>query len=103
MKKFLTTIAVISLFAGTTCAGTLAASDRGYISLSTSASAELAPDTAEIAFTVKTSDLKSMQKATVQNKEISDKVFGILKGMLNTSNGDYIKCPFRLNTFTPPV
>lgn len=91
MKKFLTTIAVLGLFAGFTTAGTAAAIERGYISLSTSADTEVAPNVAEIAFAVKTTDLKSMQKATAQNKEISEKVFGVLKGMLNTSNGDYIK------------
>ena len=32
-----------------------------------------------------------MQKATLANKEISDKVFAELKSMINTSNGDYIK------------
>ena len=32
-----------------------------------------------------------MQKATVANKEISDKVLGELKNLINTQNGDYIK------------
>ena len=32
-----------------------------------------------------------MQKATLANKEISDKVLAELKSMINTENGDYIK------------
>ena len=32
-----------------------------------------------------------MQKATLMNKDISEKVYDLLKGMINTSNGDYIK------------
>lgn len=91
MKKILTAITVLSVVAGFTTAGTFAAVERGYISLNTSANTEVAPDVAEIAFAVRTSDTKSMQKATTQNKETSERVFGILKGMLNTSNGDYIK------------
>ena len=65
--------------------------DRGHISVSTSADMEIAPDVAEIAFAVKTSDTKSIQKATSANKEVSDKLYATLKGMINTSNGDYVK------------
>lgn len=65
--------------------------ERGYITISTSADTEIVPDTANISFAIKTYDSKSMQKATLQNKEISDKVYNLLKSMINTSNGDYIK------------
>lgn len=65
--------------------------ERGYISLSTSADTEVAPDVAEIAFAVKTSDTKSLQKATVQNKEISENVYAMLQEMTNPAKGDYIK------------
>jgi uncharacterized protein YggE len=61
------------------------------ISVNTSANTEIAPDVAEISFAVQTSDLKSMQKATLLNKEISDKVFAQLKSMIDTQKGDYIK------------
>ena len=96
MKKLLTTIAILGLFAGCASLGTQAGTqntdkERGYISLSTSANTEVAPDVAEVSFAIVTSDTKSMQKATVQNKEISDKVLSALKSMLNTQNGDYIK------------
>lgn len=94
MKRILVSLMVISLFmTGAVLTGQAVNTEkeRGYISLSTSADMEVAPDVAEISFAVVTSDNKSMQKATAQNKEISDKVYALLKGMLNTQNGDYIK------------
>ena len=92
MKKFLISAAIVSLALG--CASVQAISEsieRGYISVNTSANAELAPDVAEISIAVKTYDNKSMQKATLQNKEISEQVIAALKSMIDTSKGDYIK------------
>ena len=92
MKKFLISAAIVSLALG--CATVQAISEsieRGYISVNTSANAELAPDVAEISIAVKTYDDKSMQKATLQNKEISEQVIATLKSMIDTSKGDYIK------------
>lgn len=66
-------------------------SEKGIISVNTTANKEIAPDTVEISFAIQTNDTKSMQKATVMNKEISDKVLAQLKSMINTKNGDYIK------------
>ena len=96
MKKTLVLITILSLVAGfanlATQAGTVEPQkDRGYISVNTSSEAEVAPDVAEISFTVKTSDTKSMQKATAANKEISDKVHAELKALINPATGDYIK------------
>lgn len=96
MKKFVISTLIISMFVSGTLLSTQAVSqnndkERGYISLSTSANTEVSPDIAEIAFAVKTTDTKSIQKATLLNKEISDRVYTLLKGMLNTANGDYIK------------
>jgi len=96
MKKSLITILGLAIIIGGISLTSIAANqnnekERGYISLSTSANTEIAPDVAEVAFAVKTSDTKSMQKATTQNKEISDKIYTELKSMLNTQNGDYIK------------
>ena len=94
MKKSLIMIAVLGLMVGcaslSTEAGTIN-NERGTISVNTSANTEIAPDVAEISFAVKTSDLKSMQKATLANKEISDKVYAELKSMIDTQKGDYIK------------
>lgn len=92
MKKFLISAVMVGLALG--CASVQAISEsieRGYISVNTSANAELAPDVAEISIAVKTYDNKSMQKATLQNKEISEQVISTLKSMIDTSKGDYIK------------
>ncbi len=94
MKKILSVITLLScilLTSAITSASTSAVADKGYISVSTSANAELAPDIAEISVAVKTSDTKSMQKAAALNKEISDKVIAALKSMIKTSDGDFIK------------
>lgn len=94
MKKTLLAIAVLSILTGsimTTQAVTQNEKERGYISISTSANTEIAPDVAEISFAVKTSDTKSMQKASLMNKDISEKINNIMKELINTSNGDYIK------------
>ena len=96
MKKIFAIMAVITLFASYASLSTEAVTndngkERGYISVNTSADTEMSPDIAEISFAIKTSDAKSMQKATAQNKEISDKVYSELKSMINPATGDYIK------------
>ena len=89
MKKYLL-VAIISLFV-LSIGVSIASENRGSIAVSTSANAEIAPDTVEISFAVLTSDLKSMQKATEDNKAISDRVYAKLKSLIDTSKGDYIK------------
>ena len=96
MKKVLILVTILSLFTGCANLSTQAVTndgtkDKGYISVNTSADTEVSPDVAEISFAIKTSDIKSMQKATAQNKEISDKVYTELKSMINPATGDYIK------------
>ena len=92
MKKFLLLLAVIALGCYSTQAiSTTTGIERGYISVSTTANTELAPDVAEVSIAVQTYDTKSMQKATLQNKDISEKVIKELKAMINTENGDFIK------------
>lgn len=95
MKKVLLAVTVLSLLAGaaslSTQAVTSADSQRGYISVNASANTELTPDVAEISIAVQTFDSKSMQKATLQNKEISDKVYSALKSMIKPQDGDYVK------------
>ena len=88
MKKVISLFAIMALLLGTQA---IADVERGYISVNTSANAEIAPDIAEISIAIVTYDNKSMQKATTENKEISDKVITTLKSMINTPNGDYIK------------
>lgn len=96
MKKFLLASLVVGvIFAGTAVssvyADTTTTTQRGTISVSTNANADVSPDTVEISIAVKTKDAKSLQKATSENKLISDKVYGELKSMINSQNGDYIK------------
>jgi len=94
MKKLLIITSVIALttgFSGQSVQAGLMNNDRGYISVNTSSEAEVAPDTAEISFTIKTSDEKSMQKASDENKKISDAVLTELALLINTKNGDYVK------------
>lgn len=93
MKKIaLTAILASIIFCSATQANTpVNGMERGYISINSSANSEIVPDIAEISIAVQTSDTKSMQKATLKNKEISENVISTLKSMINTSNGDYIK------------
>ena len=96
MKKILIAMVVLGLFAGVGNLTTQAVTsdgtrDKGHISVNTSSDMEIAPDLAEISFAVKTSDTKSMQRATLANKEISDKVYSELKSLINPAIGDYIK------------
>lgn len=94
MKKNMVILSVIALFVSSACVSVQAVTtnnDRGTISVNTTANTEIAPDVAEISFAVQTSDIKSMQKATLANKEISDKVFAELKAMIDSTKGDYIK------------
>lgn len=94
MKKSLITLLAAVLVAsiiGVSAPAISANDDRGTVSVSATANTEISPDVAEISFAVQTSDPKSMQKATLSNKEISDKVLNELKSLINTDNGDFIK------------
>lgn len=102
MKKLMVMAVAAALIAGITVNSVTAAAnnteERGYVSVTASSNKELAPDTAEISISVVTTDNKSMQKATVQNKEISDKVYTAMKSMINPENKDYVKTSnFRAN------
>ena len=61
------------------------------VSVSYTAEKEVSPDTVQISIAVKTTDKASMQNASKQNKEISDKIYNYLKGAINPENNDYIK------------
>lgn len=64
---------------------------QGVVSVSYTAEKEVSPDTVQISIAVKTTDKASMQNASKQNKEISDKIYNYLKGAINPANNDYIK------------
>lgn len=96
MKKILLAVTAMALVAGIAVSSVNAAEEkekdtRGYVSISTSANTEVSPDVVEINISVKTYDTKSLQKATTENKEISDKVYNALKGMIDTTKGDFVK------------
>lgn len=96
MKKVMVAVAVLGVIAGIAATNVNAATivnteEKGYITVNTSANTELNPDVVEISIAVRTEDNKSLQKATAENKEISDKVYNALKEMINTTTGDYVK------------
>ncbi len=95
MKKYLTLALVTVMAIGIANTGALKAAadviERGFVSVSTTANTELQPDVVEISIAVQTEDSKSLQKATEENKMISDKVYSALSAMINKENGDYIK------------
>ena len=88
MKKFFAIFAACTLLLSTAAFADI---ERGYINSNATAEKELSPDTVDISIAVVTSDNKSMQKATTQNKEISGKIYTALKAMIDTKNGDYVK------------
>ncbi len=95
MKKYFTAALVVAMTVGFISSGALKATaeavERGFVSVSTSANTELPPDIVEINIAVQTEDAKSLQKATDENKAISDKVYNELSAMINKQNGDYVK------------
>lgn len=64
--------------------------EEGYISTNFSQTKEISPNIAEISIAIETS-AQTLQKASDDNKAISEKVYSGLKNIINTSNGDYIK------------
>ncbi|MBQ9234997.1 MAG: SIMPL domain-containing protein [Alphaproteobacteria bacterium] len=94
MKSFLAACLFLILLAGCGYLGYkyyLEKPQQGTVNLSTSADGEVMPDVVEISVTVKTDDKNSLAAAAKENKEKSDKVYGMLAGMINTKAGDYIK------------
>ena len=91
MKKYLSAALIAALVTGFVSSGALKATadviERGFVSVSTSANTELPPDVVEISIAVQTEDSKSLQKATEENKQISDKVYAALESMINKETG----------------
>ena len=95
MKKIITAAVIAGMFVSFGGVCTIAATDntpeRGTLSVSTNADAEVSPDTVDIRISIKTKDSKSMQKASNENKLTSDNIYNALKGFINSQNGDYLK------------
>ena len=97
MKRILSTALILSMAVGFGCMINVEAAtvvnqeEKGFISVTTTANTELMPDVVEISVAVKTEDSKSLQNATLRNKEISDNVYTALNLFIDTSKGDFIK------------
>lgn len=98
MKKIPVLISLLlftSLFGLSTVAQTVE-KELGYISVNESTTKEIAPNQAEISIGIKTSD-KSLQKASEENKAISNKVYSSIKSLLGTEDsiktGNYTASP----------
>lgn len=91
MKKLLLPVMAAVLLFGLASAVSADVAERGFVSVSATANTELPPDVVEINIAVQTSDVKSLQKATEQNKLISDKIYAALSSMTDKNNGDYVK------------
>lgn len=88
MKKILLGAVLVGLLAAP---AVFAETERGFLTSTATANKELAPDTVEISIAVVTYDNKSMQKATLENKELSDKLYNAMKGLITPANGDWVK------------
>ena len=94
MKRLFICATILSLFAMSSTSSANAFvnnNEKGTISVNITSDTEIVPDTAEISFAIKTADTNSMQKAAMQNKEISDKVLSELKSLINAKNGDAVE------------
>lgn len=67
------------------------AKSQGTIIVNESANIEVAPDTVEFSVIVKTEDKSSLEKASSENKEISNKIYEQFRSLINKQNGDFIK------------
>ena len=96
MKKTIALLSLLIILAitSTQSANATFIQNKGYISVNTSSETEISPDTAQLSVVIKTSDEKSMQTASEENKKISEKVFKELNSLINTEKGDYVKTSY---------
>ena len=92
MKKFALLMALLMLgsFSAPAKALTITEKEMGYISVNTSASKEMSPDTARVSFSVETT-AKTSKAASDQNKEITNKLIGALKPLIEIDKKDTIQ------------
>jgi uncharacterized protein YggE len=93
MKRILTILTI--LFMGTTAVFAAASvgekqRDPGYISVYSEAEDEIAPNVAQVTFSVETSDVDA-NKASAKNKEITNKAIAAIKPLINEKYGETIK------------
>ncbi len=92
MKKILFILALLFTFVYSNSADaiTVVHKDMGYISVNSTASKEIIPDTASVYFTIETSAPDS-QSAVNKNKEYTSKVINSLKPLLAIEKSDSIQ------------
>lgn len=88
MNKNIITAIILCLMINTSV---LADVERGYINSNATIEKELSPDTVELSIAVITNDTKSLQNASFENKNLSDKIYNVLNEMIDKNNGDFIK------------
>ncbi len=98
MKKILAVLMILGLGAGVANLAWAApvtidvpVPERGTLSLNLSTIKEISPDVADVTIVITTKSKKSVQDASAENKEISDKVYAALKAMIDVTKDDYIK------------
>lgn len=92
MKKVLAAAAVLGVI-GAVAAGSVFAAEgeeKAYVSVSTKAAREFAPNVANIKFYIETSD-KDLNIATQKNKEQTAKALEAVKKQLDSAKGDSVK------------
>lgn len=92
MKKLAVLMAVLMLGSLFSPAKAITITDKemGYISVNTSASKEMNPDTARISFSVETT-AKTSKAASDMNKDITTKLIGALKPLIEIDKKDTIQ------------
>lgn len=90
MKKLALIVALFAFFIMPANALTVTQKEMGYISVNTTASKEMTPDTATISFSVETR-AKDSKTASEKNKEITSKMISSLKPLLELDKKDTIQ------------
>lgn len=92
MKKILLVLCVVAfaMLSLPTYALTLVEKDNGYVSISTTETKEVKPDTATISFAVETTDVNS-KKAVEKNNQISNAMISSIKPLLSLEKKDTIQ------------
>lgn len=67
------------------------AKSQGTIIVNENANIEVAPDTVEFSVIIKSDDKTSLEKASSENKEISNKIYEQFRYLINKADGDFIK------------
>ena len=90
MKRLVIAALMLTFFALPTSAFTVTQKEAGYISISTTAEKEIAPDTASISFSVET-HAKDSKTAAEKNKEITSKLLSEIKPLLALDKNDTLQ------------